>query len=690
MEKVGLKLKLFPSLTQNTLAIAAKAATLIFASGAIFFQDLAIIFNDALQTETTSYILVVPFLLIYLVYRKRKMLRAVIPGDNHNEPNRIKRLPTIIGILLSITAMLIYWTGSYSFTPLEYHMIALPIFVSGLTLILFNTQTLRQLAFPIAFLILLTPPPAEILYSLGSTLSVISSQASYNIIKISGIPSTLTTEYGNPIIQIVRPEGTPINFAVDIACSGIYSLIGFLIFAMFITYIVRNKPRKKFALFIIGFPIIYLLNIVRITSILLIGYQYGEDLALQIFHLLGGSVLIFLGTIILLLITEKILHIQLFTKYGPKCLECNPKLAVNHNFCFTCGKIQKLNTLQLSRTSLVKIATIIIAALLLISIQAPVFALVEGPGQVINQTIGDEQNSTQLLPQIDGYRLDFVYRDRNFEKSAGQDASILYAYQPLDQTKETVWVTVEIGPLSALHRWESCIFIYATQIGGTPKGIQLDRKDIQIQENPPVIARYFAFQWSDTNVTQVVLYWYESSLFRINDSTLQQKNLKISIISYPYSADQLTEAESLIPFAAAISSYWQPIKTLSVITLILSQNGIYLAAITSALIIGTLIFYFLETRKRKRLNVSIYKKLSKPNQQIIGAVFETEKFTTPTLHAIATTYKNGIGEPIEEEKLLNEISEAEKTGLIKSGIANNQDEPIKIWKTQFPARKKFI
>jgi hypothetical protein len=63
MEKVGLRLKLFPSLTQNTLAIVAKAATLIFATGAIFFQDLALIFNDALQTETTSYILVVPFLL---------------------------------------------------------------------------------------------------------------------------------------------------------------------------------------------------------------------------------------------------------------------------------------------------------------------------------------------------------------------------------------------------------------------------------------------------------------------------------------------------------------------------------------------------------------------------------------------------------------------------------------------------
>lgn len=42
--------------------------------------------------------------------------------------------------------MLLYWHGSYTFTPLEYHILTLPIFAAGLTLILFNPQTLRQVA----------------------------------------------------------------------------------------------------------------------------------------------------------------------------------------------------------------------------------------------------------------------------------------------------------------------------------------------------------------------------------------------------------------------------------------------------------------------------------------------------------------------------------------------------------------
>ncbi len=80
-----------------------------------------------------------------------------------------KNFAVIVGILLCAIAVLAYWFGSYTFTPLEYHMLTLPILASGLILILFGSQTLKQLAFPIVFLFFLTPPPTEILYSVGST-----------------------------------------------------------------------------------------------------------------------------------------------------------------------------------------------------------------------------------------------------------------------------------------------------------------------------------------------------------------------------------------------------------------------------------------------------------------------------------------------------------------------------------------
>jgi len=43
-----------------------KITTIVAAALAVFYQDLAIIANDALQTEFMSHILAIPFLFAYL------------------------------------------------------------------------------------------------------------------------------------------------------------------------------------------------------------------------------------------------------------------------------------------------------------------------------------------------------------------------------------------------------------------------------------------------------------------------------------------------------------------------------------------------------------------------------------------------------------------------------------------------
>ena len=247
-----------------------------------------------------------------------------------------KNFTLIVGVLLCATAVLAYWFGSYTFTPIEYHMLALPVLTAGLILILFNGQTLKQLAFPIAFLFFLTPPPTEILYSVGSTLSDLSAHASNALANAFGLASTISAQYGSPIITLTRPDQTIMNFSVDVACSGVYSLIGFVIFAVFIAYITRGKLWSKFAILIMGIPLIIALNIIRITSILAIGNSYGESLALQAFHAMGATVLMFIGTLILLVITEKFVK-----KPKPKqpCPVCNP--TATEDFCSNCGKIFK-------------------------------------------------------------------------------------------------------------------------------------------------------------------------------------------------------------------------------------------------------------------------------------------------------------------------------------------------------------
>jgi len=206
----------------STLAISLKALAIVIPVLVFYYQDLSIVFSNAFQNEATNYVVLIPFLFVYFMYRKRKMLRATIPHQSSNQPRNTRHLATLSGMLLCATAAILYWYGSYTFTPLEYHMLTLPVFAAGLILALFGPQTLRQLLFSVAFLIFLTPPPLGILYDLGSTLSVIGSEVSNAIVNAFGISSRISSEYANPTIIITRPDKTTMGFTLDLACSGIY------------------------------------------------------------------------------------------------------------------------------------------------------------------------------------------------------------------------------------------------------------------------------------------------------------------------------------------------------------------------------------------------------------------------------------------------------------------------------------
>ena len=678
----------FRILNRESAILVAKTVTIVFATIAVFRQDLALLFSDALQSETSSHILVIPFIFLYLVYRKRKMLGASASLQNTSSSKEAKHLSTIIGVLLSIIAIMIYWYGSYAFNPLEYHIFALPIFVAGLTLILFNPQTLRQLIFPIAILYFLTPPPSQLLSNIGATLSIISSEASNILVNLLGVPSTLTSEYGNPTLTIIRPDGAIATFMVDIACSGIYSLIGFLIFGVFIAYIIRDKLWKKIAIFIIGFPLIYLLNILRISTTVLIGYHYGQELALQIFHLLGGWILIFLGTLILLTVSDKILKTRMFVRPQPKCEVPRLQQSANHDFCLNCGRILKAKQPKLSKADIAKITAIGLSVILLFMIQTPVFALADAPPIIVVNTPSGQQYSTGIFPEVPQYNLDFYYRDTVFEERANIDMALVYLYSSRNSS-ELIWATMEIASsLSRLHTWEKCLITWPITHGYQPKVTQIDLQDVQILNNPPIVGRHFVFKYTSTNQTQAVLYWYETMRFEVN-STSQEKHVKISLIAYPKMSDDLSSLQSqLEAIAMNVADYWQPIRTWSQVSLLLSQNGNQLAAVTSLILFSVIIFGALHWRRENKNNLRTYEKLSISKRQLIDAIHQTGEKNLPTLKNIGVTYRKVAGQRIKEATLLQEITEMEKVGILERIIVNKIDEPTVSWRTRIAFQKK--
>ena len=439
-----------------------------------------------------------------------------------------------------------------------------------------------------------------------------------------------------------------------------------------------------------GIPLIIALNIIRITTVLAIGYNFGEDLALQIFHTVGATALMFIGTLILLAVTEKAFKKP---KPTPPCPTCKPATTPSTgSICLDCGKLLKHPKTKLTKADITKIAGIAILVVMLLSIQAPVFALTQGPPQIISQTpTGTQVNtSNSLLPNVTGYTLNYVYRDTSFEKLSGGDADLVYSYSPTNTTKRTAWVAVQIAPsVSSEHRWETCLINFPLSQGSQTNVNQLDLRDIQLQANPPITARYFAFQYKNTNQTQVVLYWYTTATFNTN-GTAQTKSVMMSIIMYPSTNQTVQDAEEQqLPIATAINNYWEPIKTWTAVALAISQNGIALSA-AATILLALLIFYtlFLD-RQEKRSLLTLYKKLPTQSQLVTTAIDNLKDAKDRSTSAVIDQYQKLSSTAASEAFIIDKLNEAQKAGLVKQTLTNKEDNPYISWKNQLPAKNKL-
>ena len=123
----------------------------------VYWRDFVILVNEALRSVSVGHVVYVPFLMAYVLYLKRHSVKASLSLRRTRELIFVS-LDELIGLALCVSALLLYWYGSYTFYPVEYHLVSLPLLVSGVTLILFNRKTLLYLIFPILFLLFLGLP----------------------------------------------------------------------------------------------------------------------------------------------------------------------------------------------------------------------------------------------------------------------------------------------------------------------------------------------------------------------------------------------------------------------------------------------------------------------------------------------------------------------------------------------------
>ncbi len=705
----------------NTLFI--KAAVIVAAVILMYMQDLAVIFKDALvfsSANITNYILIIPFLIAYIIYRKRRVLIAVaLEGSNGNIRRGVSkrlRFDDIIGLTLISIAIILYIYGSLTLYALEFHIYSIPLLVAGLTAFLFNIKVLRHSIFAIVILAYLQPPPAELLSTIAGDLSWLSATLAESMLKAYGLSVTLEASYGAPAL-VVSKDSIQMPFFVGEPSSGLFSTIGLSLFALIAAYIARGAVWKRGVMFIIGFPLFFLLNALRIAIILILWYHYGEQVS-EAFHAVSGSIMAIPGTLAVLIIGDKLLRVSIRSTFANNkksgnegCAYCSKSSSLNEHVCLVCSrllvKLKGINANSIARFAL--IALVISSMLAVNQVQMSTASADTLAKRVssfdMSSITGRERETVGLfLPELDGYILEYAYRDQRVEKVLRQDAALAYRYIKVEDdnnssntdeiskilNRKTFYVGVQIS--NGRHRWEDSMLIQPSRVG-RPTAEILELKDVNISKDET--ARLFAYIRPNQKQAEIVLYWFERMPLRFND-TYENRNIQIVLWSYLSTLarngfikdenDIKGAEEFYIAIAKQIKAHYNTIKAqLQQEKLVQDTVKQRFPLLMSASIVPAAL---LSLREFSRINAiknnssRLYSRLSKDDKMLIDALINASSNKGyATTEQVTVEYARLTNKSISIDDVISMLINARDSGLVKSMIVSINDEPLLVWKS---------
>jgi len=211
----------------------------------------------------------VPFFAAFLIWDKRKVLRAT--------PVR----QSWLGIPLVIFSIAVLILGVYGVELFTSRM-SFIFLMTGLIWTFFGWAMVRALRFPLLVLVLAIPFPAIIFNQITFPLQLLASRIASDILPLLGVP---TLHEGNVIeLPVMKLE-------VAEACSGIRSLMSLFTLAVFYGYFLERTNRRRIILALASIPIAVAANVVRIVGTGLCVQYWDPEKALGFFHEFSGWVM---------------------------------------------------------------------------------------------------------------------------------------------------------------------------------------------------------------------------------------------------------------------------------------------------------------------------------------------------------------------------------------------------------------
>jgi exosortase C (VPDSG-CTERM-specific) len=251
-------------------ALAAAALALCFA------RPLYGLARFALHRDLYSYILLVPFISIYLIWMIRRSLPRA-PGDDRG----IAALPLAAGVAL----LTWYWMGARSGAATRpedsFALISLSFvaFLIGLFCLFYGRRGLKAALFPLAFLVFLSPLPVAVTDGIEKFLQHSSAAAADGLFVISGTPV---------FSQGLVFRLSDISIEVAPECSGIHSTLVLFLTSLLAGYLFLRSPWKRSLLTLAVIPLAILRNGFRVFTIGELCVHIGPQMIDSYIHRHGG------------------------------------------------------------------------------------------------------------------------------------------------------------------------------------------------------------------------------------------------------------------------------------------------------------------------------------------------------------------------------------------------------------------
>lgn len=212
---------------------------------------------------------------LWLTWRMRERIAKLI--NSHNAARQHAPWYSLPLLLAGLFLCLLGWRQGY----ISIQTFSLIPVLFGLTGYLYGAGLMKLLSFPIAYLILMVPPPMNVLDSITLPMRYGISVATEFLLKTAG--------YGiNRDGLLLSIGGHEIYMGAP--CSGFRSLITMISLGLAYIYIGKSAVKKKIVLLASIVPLALLGNLIRVVGMCLVSFYLGETAGVK-YHDYSGFII---------------------------------------------------------------------------------------------------------------------------------------------------------------------------------------------------------------------------------------------------------------------------------------------------------------------------------------------------------------------------------------------------------------